>query len=67
MSRAQAELHELEDPKGEYLMSGGGVTLYRRWIETPQGDGSLIGVRATVEADADARRLLSSSPARAHP
>jgi hypothetical protein len=33
---------------GRELGSAGGVTLYERWIITPQGHGSLIGVKATA-------------------
>jgi hypothetical protein len=51
VSSAERELHGLEDPKGRRLNSAGGVELYERWIDTPQGHGSLIGVRAKAEDD----------------
>ncbi|WP_287041890.1 hypothetical protein [Mycobacterium sp.] len=48
VGQARTRLQELEDPKGRRLRSAGGITLYERWISTPQGSGSLIGVKATA-------------------
>jgi hypothetical protein len=48
VATAHEQLVRLEDPKGRRLGSAGGVTLYERWITTPQGSGSLIGVKATA-------------------
>lgn len=48
VERARMHLQYLEDAKGRRLGAAGGITLYERWISTPQGSGSLIGVRATA-------------------
>lgn len=48
VEKARKRLQQLEDPKGDRLDAAGGITLYERWISTPQGSSSLIGVRATA-------------------
>jgi hypothetical protein len=54
-----------QDPKGTRISSVGGVTLYKRYIDTPQGGGSLVGVHAHAEDDSSiasrvtATRLLA--------
>ena len=46
--QARMRLQDLEDTKGRRLGAAGGITLYERWISTPQGSGSLVGVKATA-------------------
>ena len=41
--QARMRLQDLEDTKGRRLGAAGGITLYERWISTPQGSGSLVG------------------------
>jgi len=65
VSSAQGELHAMEDPRGRLVKSGGGVQLYERWIDTPQGGGSLIGVRARAEDDPYALAAHSRAPQQA--
>lgn len=48
VAEARNRLQILEDTKGRRLGSVGGITLYERWISTPQGSGSLIGVKASA-------------------
>jgi hypothetical protein len=48
LAAARKHLAYLEDPMGRRLGSAGGVTLFERWIITPQASGSLIGVKATA-------------------
>jgi len=60
-----AELQNLSSQTGGKIASFGGATLYERWIETPQGAGSLIGVKAeaadesTINKRITATRLLT--------
>ena len=46
VDEAEATLKYFADPKGRRIFSGGGVVVYERWIQTPQGGGSIIGVSA---------------------
>jgi hypothetical protein len=48
VAQARSRLQILEDTKGRRLGSADGITRYERWISTPQGSGSLIGVKATA-------------------
>ena len=48
LAAARQHLSYLENPMGLRLGSAGGVTLYERWISTPEASGSLIGVKATA-------------------
>ncbi len=41
-----SDLNLIISAEGKRLKTVGGVTLYERWIATPQGAGSLIGVKA---------------------
>jgi hypothetical protein len=59
MSAAQHDLEALEDAKGRRLESDGGVMVYERWIDTPQGGGSLIGVKATAEDDSSVAQRIT--------
>lgn len=59
VSAAEHELKALEDPKGRPLKAMGGAALYERWIDTPQGGGSLIGVTATAEDDTTVTQRLT--------
>jgi len=47
---ATEHLANLESRTGRKLKVRSGVTVYERWIETPQGSGSIIGVQATAVA-----------------
>ncbi|GAB2993928.1 hypothetical protein [Mycobacterium bourgelatii] len=48
VEQARLHLQNLQDVKGRRLGAAGGITLYERWISTPQSSGSLIGVKATA-------------------
>lgn len=48
LKSSRQQLAYLNDPKGKRLASGGGVAVFERWIVTPQGSGSIIGVTATA-------------------
>lgn len=60
---ARKRLAVLEDPKGKRLQSYRGVSLYELWITTPHGEGSVVGVNASVDSQPSSRitatRLLT--------
>lgn len=60
---AQQHLSDLQDTKGKLIASYHGVRLHERWITTPHGSGSLVGVHASVDSQVSSRitatRLLA--------
>jgi len=58
---AETTLRNLNDPKGRRIASCGGATLYERWIDTPQGGGSLVGVKAHAEDESSVRQRLTAT------
>lgn len=42
----QSQLAALSDPRGQKIISSGGVTVYERWLETPVASTSIIGYQA---------------------
>ncbi|MEI8228969.1 MAG: hypothetical protein WCH77_12015 [Planctomycetota bacterium] len=58
------ELNYLNDPRGKLVGAGGGVPgvkVYERWIDTPQGSGSIVGVKATAEDNTSINKRLSAT------
>jgi hypothetical protein len=49
------------DPKDKRIISGGGVVVYERWIQTPQGGGSIIGVSARTDDSTLERQRLTAT------
>jgi len=61
VNAAEATLKYFADPKGKRICSGGGVVVYERWIQTPQGGGSIIGVSARAnDATLERQRLTAT-------
>lgn len=58
---AQKALNALTDPKGARISACGGATLYERWIDTPQGGGSLVGVKAQAADESSVRQRLTAT------
>jgi hypothetical protein len=58
--QAEQTLSALRSSTGARLASYRGITLFERWIKTPQGEGSLIGGQAT--ADTAGNLALSKRP-----
>ncbi|WP_415395271.1 hypothetical protein ACMTN4_08350 [Rhodococcus globerulus] len=58
---AQLTLDALKDQKGRRLKNVGGVVLFERWIETPQGSGSIIGVKATAADESSIKQRLTAT------
>jgi hypothetical protein len=60
---AEEELKSLLDPKGKRLDSYRGVTVYERWIATPDGEGPIADTHTSVDAQISSRitatRLLA--------
>jgi hypothetical protein len=54
-------LQSLTSEKGGRLASFGGATLYERWIETPQGQGSLIGVKAEAADESSINKRITAT------
>lgn len=61
LSAAKRELEELRDPKGRRVASGGGVQVFQRWIVTPQGSGSIIGVTASAEDNTSIHKRITAT------
>lgn len=58
---ATSALQAIRDPKGRRLKALGGATLYERWIDTPQGNGSIIGVKATAADESSIKQRLTAT------
>jgi hypothetical protein len=56
-----AQLENLTSQTGALVASFGGVTLYERWIQTPQGSGSLIGVTAQAADESTIDRRITAT------
>lgn len=61
VDEAEAALKYFADPKGKRIISGGGVVVYERWIQTPQGGGSIIGVSAKADDSTLERQRLTAT------
>ena len=61
VDKADAELKYFADPKGKRIISGGGVVVYERWIQTPQGGGPIIGVSAKADDSTLERQRLTAT------
>lgn len=61
LSSAKRELSELQDPKGRRVAAGGGVQVFQRWIVTPQGSGSIIGVTASAEDNTSINKRITAT------
>lgn len=59
VTAAEAEIARLKDPKGRRLGFCGGIVLWERWIQTPQSEGPLIGVRAEAHDDTSISQRLT--------
>ncbi|NBO55575.1 MAG: hypothetical protein EBU84_13515 [Actinobacteria bacterium] len=57
--KLQRQLANLKDPKGKLVGRGGGVKVFERWIETPQGSGPIVGVSASAEDNTSINKRLS--------
>jgi hypothetical protein len=55
IKEAEKELNRLRDPKGKRLHSYRGVTVYERWIATPDGEGPIADTHASVDAQISSR------------
>jgi hypothetical protein len=55
VQQRQEAVDSLRDPMGRWLASYRGVTLYERWITTPQCSGPLVDISASVEAQLTSR------------
>ena len=61
ISAATQQLTLAESHEGRRLEQAGGITLYERWIVTPQGSGSLLGVKATAADESSVRQRLTAT------
>lgn len=61
ISNAEEELRNVLDPRGRKIAKKGGVTVYQRFIVSPQGSGSLIGVHAKSEDNTSIRQRLTAT------
>lgn len=61
LSKMETELLLLESPQGRRVASGGGVQVYERWISTPQGSGSIVGVNASAEDSTGISKRLTAT------
>lgn len=61
ITQAKTALGKLTDPKGRRIAACGGVTLYERWIDTPQGGGSVVGVKAHAADESSVRQRLTAT------
>lgn len=61
VENTEKELAELLDERGKRISSVGGVTLYERYIVSPQGSGSLIGVHATSEDNTSLSKRITAT------
>lgn len=61
LKSVKKELAELEDMKGRRIATGGGVQVFQRWIVTPQGSGSIIGVTASAEDNTSINKRLTAT------
>ncbi len=51
----------LESQQGATLASLGGVTLYERWVTTPQGSGSILGVHAEAADESSVKQRITAT------
>lgn len=58
--QAQVALANLSGP-GPVIKRQGGITLHSRWIKTPQGEGSLVGVAATAADESQIKQRLTAT------
>lgn len=61
LAAAKKELAELQDPKGRRVAAGGGVQVFQRWVVTPQGSGSIIGVTASAEDNTSINKRITAT------
>lgn len=61
LTAAKKELGELQDQKGRRVAAGGGVQVFQRWIVTPQGSGSIIGVTASAEDNTSINKRITAT------
>lgn len=58
---ANEQLTDLTSKTGRRIESFGGVTLYERWVDTPQGGGSILGVKAEAADESTLQKRITAT------
>ena len=61
LKAANETLTNLTSQKGQQLAAFGGATVYQRWIDTPQGGGSIIGVKAEAADETSIQKRITAT------
>ncbi|HYU66547.1 MAG TPA: hypothetical protein VEK09_07315, partial [Jatrophihabitantaceae bacterium] len=61
LKAANITLGDLTSQKGRRLGAFGGAALYQRWIDTPQGGGSIIGVKAEAADETSIQKRVTAT------
>lgn len=61
LKSANIALGDLTSQKGKGLGGFGGATLYQRWIDTPQGGGSIIGVKSEAADETSIQKRVTAT------
>jgi hypothetical protein len=61
LSRLEGELKNWNSAQGNIVIATGGVKVFERWIQTPQGSGSIVGVVASAEDNTSISKRLTAT------
>jgi hypothetical protein len=61
LTKLEGELKIWNSSQGKAVLTAGGVKVFQRWIQTPQGSGSIIGVVASAEDNTSINKRLTAT------
>jgi hypothetical protein len=61
LTKLQNDLATWNSSQGRMVVATGGVKVFQRWIQTPQGSGSIVGVVASAEDNTSISKRLTAT------
>lgn len=61
LTKLQNDLATWNSSQGRMVVATGGVKVFQRWIQTPQGSGSIVGVIASAEDNTSISKRLTAT------